>query len=107
MRLLFILALFVGVSSAQQQDSGQLLSDAIQAQLRGDYQLAITEYRQLLALRPDNIEAKVNLGAALAHVGQFDQAIAMYRSAGYYEVAYFNDEPYAHHWFEKRITGLV
>jgi tetratricopeptide (TPR) repeat protein len=81
MRLLFILALFVGVSSAQQQDPGQLLSDAIQAQLRGDYQLAITEYRQLLALRPDNIEAKVNLGAALAHVGQFDQAIAMYRSA--------------------------
>jgi GNAT superfamily N-acetyltransferase len=35
------------------------------------------------------------------------EAIAMYRSAGYYEVAPFNDEPYAHHWFEKRITDLV
>jgi DNA-binding MarR family transcriptional regulator/GNAT superfamily N-acetyltransferase len=35
------------------------------------------------------------------------EAIAMYRSAGYYEVAAFNDEPYAHHWFEKRITRLV
>jgi len=30
------------------------------------------------------------------------QAIAMYRSAGYSEVAPFNDEAYAHHWFEKR-----
>jgi DNA-binding MarR family transcriptional regulator/GNAT superfamily N-acetyltransferase len=29
------------------------------------------------------------------------EAITMYRSAGYQEVAPFNDEPYAHHWFEK------
>jgi ribosomal protein S18 acetylase RimI-like enzyme len=29
------------------------------------------------------------------------EAIAMYRAAGYREVAAFNDEPYAHHWFEK------
>ena len=29
------------------------------------------------------------------------EAIAMYRSSGYREVAPFNDEPYAHHWFEK------
>ena len=33
------------------------------------------------------------------------EAIAMYRSAGYLEVDPFNDEPYAHHWFEKRIAG--
>lgn len=31
------------------------------------------------------------------------EAIALYRSAGYAEVAPFNDEPYAHHWFEKRL----
>ncbi|MFL5927421.1 MAG: GNAT family N-acetyltransferase [Gaiellaceae bacterium] len=31
------------------------------------------------------------------------EAIALYRSAGYREVAPFNDEPYAHHWFEKRL----
>jgi GNAT superfamily N-acetyltransferase len=29
------------------------------------------------------------------------EAINLYRSAGYREVAAFNDEPYAHHWFEK------
>jgi DNA-binding MarR family transcriptional regulator/GNAT superfamily N-acetyltransferase len=32
-----------------------------------------------------------------------DEAIAMYRSAGYREVPAFNDEPYAHHWFEKNL----
>jgi DNA-binding MarR family transcriptional regulator/GNAT superfamily N-acetyltransferase len=31
------------------------------------------------------------------------EAIALYRSAGYREVAPFNSEPYAHHWFEKRL----
>jgi GNAT superfamily N-acetyltransferase len=31
------------------------------------------------------------------------EAIRMYRAAGYREVAPFNDEPYAHHWFEKAL----
>lgn len=31
------------------------------------------------------------------------EAISMYRSAGYVEIERFNDEPYAHHWFEKRL----
>lgn len=31
------------------------------------------------------------------------EAIAMYRAAGYVEVDAFSDEPYAHHWFEKRL----
>jgi len=31
------------------------------------------------------------------------EAIALYRDAGYREVAAFNDEPYAHHWFEKAL----
>jgi DNA-binding MarR family transcriptional regulator len=31
------------------------------------------------------------------------EAIAMYRAAGFVEVEPFNDEPYAHHWFEKRL----
>jgi hypothetical protein len=29
----------------------------------------------------------------------------MYRGAGYAEVAAFNDEAYAHHWFEKRLQA--
>jgi DNA-binding MarR family transcriptional regulator len=31
------------------------------------------------------------------------EAIAMYRKAGYVEIEPFNDEPYAHHWFEKKL----
>jgi DNA-binding MarR family transcriptional regulator/GNAT superfamily N-acetyltransferase len=31
------------------------------------------------------------------------EAIALYRSTGYDEVAPFNDEPYGDHWFEKRV----
>jgi DNA-binding MarR family transcriptional regulator len=32
------------------------------------------------------------------------EAIALYRSEGYREVPAFNDEPFAHLWFEKRLT---
>ncbi|HEY8953425.1 MAG TPA: helix-turn-helix domain-containing GNAT family N-acetyltransferase, partial [Candidatus Dormibacteraeota bacterium] len=32
------------------------------------------------------------------------EAISLYRSAGFVEVAAFNAEPYAHHWFEKRLA---
>jgi DNA-binding MarR family transcriptional regulator len=43
--------------------------------------------------------AKVRLDTNRALV----EAIAMYRSAGYAEVPAFNDEPFAHHWFEKQL----
>jgi DNA-binding MarR family transcriptional regulator len=33
------------------------------------------------------------------------EAISLYRSSGFIEVAAFNDEPYAHHWFAKTIAG--
>jgi DNA-binding MarR family transcriptional regulator/GNAT superfamily N-acetyltransferase len=32
------------------------------------------------------------------------EAIALYRSSGYAEVPAFNDEPLAHHWFEKALS---
>jgi len=33
-----------------------------------------------------------------------DEAIGLYRAAGFAEVAPFNQDPYAHHWFEKELT---
>jgi DNA-binding MarR family transcriptional regulator/ribosomal protein S18 acetylase RimI-like enzyme len=45
-------------------------------------------------------------GATVAHLETnrtLTEAIRLYRSAGYTEVAAFNDEPYADHWFEKRL----
>lgn len=32
------------------------------------------------------------------------EAQALYRREGYREIARFNDNPYAHHWFEKRLA---
>jgi DNA-binding MarR family transcriptional regulator/GNAT superfamily N-acetyltransferase len=45
-------------------------------------------------------------GALLAHIETSDhlpEAIALYRSSGYVEVAPFNEEPFADRWFEKRL----
>jgi DNA-binding MarR family transcriptional regulator/GNAT superfamily N-acetyltransferase len=60
--------------------------------------------RQILA----ELEADaVRSGATAAHLETnkaLIEAIALYRSAGYIEVPAFNDEPFADHWFEKRLT---
>jgi ribosomal protein S18 acetylase RimI-like enzyme len=32
------------------------------------------------------------------------EAQSLYKSSGYKEVQPFNEEPYAHHWFEKRLA---
>ena len=45
-------------------------------------------------------------GATVVHLETnrtLREATRLYRSAGYVEVEPFNDEPYAHHWFEKRL----
>ena len=45
-------------------------------------------------------------GATIVHLETnraLTEAIALYRSAGYREVPAFNDEPFADHWFEKRL----
>lgn len=43
-------------------------------------------------------------GVRLETNSSLKEAIAMYRATGYREVAAFNSEPYAHHWFEKSFT---
>jgi DNA-binding MarR family transcriptional regulator/GNAT superfamily N-acetyltransferase len=48
----------------------------------------------------------VRSGARTARLetnGALTEAISLYRSAGYIEVPAFNDEPFAEHWFEKRL----
>ena len=39
--------------------------------------------------------------------GTLTEAISLYRSMGYIEVQPFNDEPYAQHWFEKRMANVA
>jgi DNA-binding MarR family transcriptional regulator/ribosomal protein S18 acetylase RimI-like enzyme len=56
--------------------------------------------RRLLA----ELEARVEGGVVRLETNRaLTEAIAMYRSAGYVEIQPFNDERYAHHWFEKRL----
>lgn len=46
-------------------------------------------------------------GARVAHIetsAVLTEALSLYRSAGWVEVPRFNDEPFADHWFEKRLT---
>ena len=45
------------------------------AQEHGDLKTAIADYRRALVLKPDSIEARANLGAALAAAGELDAAI--------------------------------
>ncbi len=76
--LLFLSSAF---ATAQQPDPERLFGSAIEAQQRGDYATAIADYQKLLKLSPKMVEARANLGAALAHMGRFDEAIAQYQLA--------------------------
>jgi tetratricopeptide (TPR) repeat protein len=67
--------------AGQQPTPEQLFHDAVAAQGRGDDTIAIRDYRELLKVRPDVVEVHANLGAALAHAGRFDEAIAEYKVA--------------------------
>ena len=35
------------------------------------------------------------------------EALSLYRSSGWVEVPRFNDEPFADHWFEKRLVSAL
>ena len=54
-------------------------------------------------------ELETRAAAAGAHTVRLEtnraltEAIRLYRSVGYRQVEAFNDEPYAHHWFEKSL----
>jgi len=60
--------------------SGQLFHDAVAAQQRGDDALAVREYQELLKRYPDALEVRANLGAALAKLNRYDEAIEQYRA---------------------------
>lgn len=47
-----------------------------------------------------------DMGVTVLHLETnqtLSEAIELYRHSGYQEVEAFNDEPYAHHWFEKHL----
>jgi tetratricopeptide (TPR) repeat protein len=66
---------------AQKANVDQLFRSAVEAQQRGDLTAAVSEYQQLLQVRPDALDARVNLAVALVRLGRFDEAIGEYRLA--------------------------
>ncbi|WP_433202910.1 bifunctional helix-turn-helix transcriptional regulator/GNAT family N-acetyltransferase [Dactylosporangium sp. CS-047395] len=61
--------------------------------------------RRLLAELESTAAADGASALRLETNASLGEAIGLYRSAGFREVPAFNDEPYAHHWFEKRPIG--
>ncbi len=59
--------------------------------------------RRLLAELEGHARARGVRAVRLETNRHLTEAIAMYRTSGYREVAAFNAEAYAHHWFEKEL----
>jgi len=69
-------------AAAQQPGNPQLLfNQAVAAQEQGDDTAALRLYRQLLTLHPEAVLVRINLGATLAHLKRFGEAIEQYRIA--------------------------
>ena len=68
-------ALGQGPGKPSPADADEFLRKGIADQRHGDMSSAINDYREALKIRPDLVEARANLGAALAATGQFDAAI--------------------------------
>ncbi len=79
MRILALLVIAAGAARAQPAGPEQLFRDAVAAQQRGDDAAAVRKYQELLRRFPDAVEARANLGAALAKLGRYDEAIEQYR----------------------------
>ena len=77
-----VLLLACGCAWTQAQESTQqAFARAVALHQAGDFDGAIREYRAALALDSANFQARSNLGAALAHIGHYEEAIAAYRQA--------------------------
>ena len=81
MRWALLLLVLSAALAAQETNPDVVLKQAIDAQQHGDYNAAIAGYRKVIELRPADVQAKVNLGAALSHLGKYDEAIEIYLAA--------------------------
>src|SRR5438445_796543 len=79
--LLFLILGTPFLWAQQQAADDALLERALELHQSGDLENAIRVYREYLAARPDSIEARSNLGAALARAGRYQEAIAEYNLA--------------------------
>jgi ribosomal protein S18 acetylase RimI-like enzyme len=103
---LFLLARFVGqpagcgVLKALDESTGELLRMWVDRPHRG---LGIAG--RLLDELERHASARGHAAVRLYTNRSLDEAKAMYRSRGYEEIPCYNDDPYANHWFEKRLSA--
>lgn len=67
--------------AAAQAEPRAVYEEALRLQGRGECARAIEQYRAFLRLQPGHAGAHSNLGACLAALGRFDEAIGEYRAA--------------------------
>ena len=74
-------ALFIATLRGQTPPSGCALERAIQFHQAGEWAAAIREYQSCIAADPNRAEARSNLGAILARLGRYQEAIEQYQAA--------------------------
>ncbi len=74
-------ALLITAPAGLAQAPQQLAQDAIQKQQAGDLNGAAIEYREFLKSHPEATAIHSNLGAALAGLGRFEEAVSEYKIA--------------------------
>jgi tetratricopeptide (TPR) repeat protein len=75
-----LVAIFV-VFQAAAQDAASLYRQGVDRQQQGDLAGAVDSYRKLLEQDAGNVAARSNMGAALAGMGRYDDAIPEYERA--------------------------
>jgi DNA-binding MarR family transcriptional regulator/N-acetylglutamate synthase-like GNAT family acetyltransferase len=103
---LFLLARFdgqpagCGVLKALDEDTGEILRMWVDRAHRG---LGIAG--RILDALEQQATARGHTTVRLYTNRSLAEAKAMYRAHGYVEIPRYNDDPYANHWFEKRLSS--
>jgi tetratricopeptide (TPR) repeat protein len=74
-------ALLISILTGQARPAGCALDHAIQLHQAGDLPAAMREYQACIAVEPDRVEARSNLGAVLVKLGRYQDAIDQYQAA--------------------------
>ena len=74
-------ALLIATLTGQARPAGCALDHAIQLHQAGDLPGAMREYQACIAAEPNRVEARSNLGAVLAKLGRYQDAIDQYQAA--------------------------
>ena len=74
-----IAAALLGLALAAQPDPAFV--EAVKLHRAGQLSAAVEKYREVLKTSPGSLEARSNLGSALAALGRYEEAIVEYRQA--------------------------